>query len=320
MLRTALTDLIGIDYPIIQGGMAWVATWELVAAVSEAGGLGIIGAGNAPPDWVREQIQQTKAHTSRPYGLNVPLFSPSADQVIQMAIDESVPVMTTGAGNPTPYIGRLKEAGVIVIPLVASAALARRLERAGADAVIAEGEESGGHIGSVATVSLVPQVVDAVDIPVVAAGGIGDGRGLVAAFALGAAGVQMGTRFICTDECIAHMNYKESIIKANERSTLVTGMSIGHPVRCLRNPMSRQFESMEKAGVSEEQVIEFGTGRLRMAVMDGDIVSGSLMAGQISGLVHDVVPAAELIRRTVDEAIAVLERMATLEKGEEVGA
>ena len=318
MIRTALTDLVGIDYPIIQGGMAWIATWELAAAVSEGGGLGIIGAGNAPIDWVRDQVQAIKAHTNRPFGINVPLFSPFAGQVIELAIEEQVAVMTTGAGNPTPYIEPLKKAGVIVIPVVASASLGRRLERAGADAIIAEGEESGGHIGSVSTMSLIPQVVDAVDIPVIAAGGIGDGRGLVAALALGAAGIQMGTRFICTDECIAHLNYKQSIVKANERSTLVTGMSIGHPVRCLRNPMSREFESMEKSGVSEEQVLEFGTGRLQMAAMQGDIVNGSLMAGQISGLVHDVVPAAELLQRMNDQAEALLARMASWAQTEEV--
>lgn len=318
MIKTALTELVGIEYPIIQGGMAWVATWQLAAAVSEGGGLGIIGAGNAPVDWVRDQVQQLKAHTRRPFGVNVPLFSPFAEQVIQLAIEEQVPVMTTGAGNPAPFIEPLKRGGVIVIPVVASVALARRLERAGADAVIAEGEESGGHIGTVATMSLVPQVVDAVSIPVIAAGGIGDGRGLVAALALGAAGVQMGTRFICTDECIAHPNYKESIIKANERATLVTGASIGHPVRCLRNPMSRAFESMEKAGVAEEQVVEFGTGRLRMAVMDGDVVNGSLMAGQIAGLVHDVVPAAELLRRIGQQAEELLARMAAWVQPQEV--
>lgn len=318
MIRTALTDLIGLEYPIIQGGMAWVATWELAAAVSKAGGLGIIGAGNAPVEWVREQIRQVRAHTDRPFGVNVPLFSPFAEQVVQLVIEERVPVMTTGAGNPTPYIEPLKAAGVIVIPVVASASLARRLERAGADAVIAEGEESGGHIGSVATMALVPQVVDAVSIPVIAAGGIADGRGLVAALALGAAGVQMGTRFICTEECTAHPNYKESIIKAGDRATLVTGASIGHPVRCLRNPMSRQFEAMEKAGVSEQEILEFGTGRLRLAVVEGDVVNGSLMAGQIAGLIHDVLPVAELLRRINDQAEALLARLATLVQKEEI--
>ncbi|HHX64085.1 MAG TPA: enoyl-[acyl-carrier-protein] reductase FabK [Chloroflexi bacterium] len=306
MLKTALTELLGIDYPIIQGGMAWVATAELVVAVSEGGALGILGAGNAPVDWVKDQLTRIKENTSKPYGVNIPLFSPFADQVVELCIQEKVPVLTTGAGNPTPYIKPLKEAGIIVIPVVASAALARRLENAGADAVIAEGLESGGHIGSVSTLALLPQVVDAVRIPVIAAGGVGDGRGLVAALSLGAAGVQMGTRFVCTDECIAHANYKEAIIKANERSTLVTGLSIGHPVRCLRNPMSRDFEELERRGASDQEIIEFGTGRLRMAVMDGDVVHGSVMAGQIAGLIRDVAPAAEVIRRIGAEAEEII--------------
>ena len=309
MLKTALTDLVGIAHPVVQGGMAWVATWELVVAVSEAGGLGIIGAGNAPVDFVRQQIRQVKAHTTKPYGLNIPLFSPFVEQVMALCIEERVPVVTTGAGNPTPYIERLKAAGTIVIPVVASTALAKRLERAGADAVIAEGEESGGHIGEVTTMVLVPQVVDAVTIPVIAAGGFADGRGLAAALALGAAGVQMGTRFICTDECIAHINYKQAIVKANERSTMVTGYSIGHPVRCLRNPMAHDFEALEKRGASEQEIIEFGTGRLRLAVVEGDCVRGSLMAGQAAGLVHDIVPAGEVVRRTVAEAEAILRRL-----------
>jgi len=309
MLRTALTELTGIDYPIIQGGMAWVATWELASAVSEAGALGVLGAGNAPVEWVRQQIAQIKAHTTRPFGVNIPLFSPFASAVVDLCIAERVPVLTTGAGNPTPYIKPAKDAGLIVIPVVASAALAQRLERAGADAVIAEGEESGGHIGEVATIALLPQVVDAVRIPVVAAGGFGDGRGLVAALALGAAGVQMGTRFICTEECIAHPNYKQAILKANERSTIVTGRSIGHPVRCLRNPMARGFEALERDGASEQEVVEFGTGRLRMAVMEGDVVQGSLMAGQVAGLVHDILPARTVIERIAQEASALLQRL-----------
>jgi len=309
MLKTALTELVGIRYPIIQGGMAWVATWELVSAVSEAGALGVLGAGNAPVNWVREQIQQIRAHTSKPFGVNIPLFSPFAAEVVELCIAEKVPVLTTGAGNPTPYIKPAKEAGIIVIPVVASAALAQRLERAGADAVIAEGEESGGHIGEVTTMALVPQVVDAVRIPVIAAGGFGDGRGLVAALALGAAGVQMGTRFICTEECIAHPNYKQAILKANERSTMVTGYSIGHPVRCLRNPMARDFEALEKRGASEQEVIEFGTGRLRKAVLEGDVVHGSLMAGQVAGLVRDIVPAKVLIERIAQEAEDLLKRL-----------
>jgi len=312
MLQTALTDLLGITHPIMQGGMAWVATWELVVAVSEAGALGILGAGNAPVDFVRNQIKQIKERTDKPYGLNVPMFSPCVAEVLTLCMEERVPVVTTGAGNPTPFIAPLKEAGCIVIPVVASAALGRRLERAGADAVIAEGEESGGHIGTVTTLALVPQVVDAVTVPVIAAGGIGDGRGLAAALALGAAGAQMGTRFICTDECTAHANYKEAIVKANERSTMVTGATIGHPVRCIRNPMSRDFEELERRGASDQEIIEFGTGRLRMAAAQGDVTKGSVMAGQVAGLVHDVIPAAELVLRTVAEAESALQRMQSM--------
>lgn len=311
-MKTALTELLGITHPIIQGGMAWVATWELAVAVSEAGGLGIIGAGSAPPDFVRRQIQAAKAHTTKPYGVNVPLFNPLVDEIVQVCIEERIPVLTTGAGNPTPYIAPLKQVGTLVIPVVASAALAKRLVRAGADAVIAEGQESGGHIGEVTTMALLPAVVDAVTVPVIAAGGLADGRGLLAALAMGAAGIQMGTRFICTEECIAHLNYKQAIVNANERSTMVTGASIGHPVRCLRNPMSHDFEQLEKRGATEQEIIEFGTGRLRMAVVEGDTTHGSLMAGQSAALVHDIVPAAEVVRRTMAEAEAMLSRVQAL--------
>jgi len=214
--------------------------------------------------------------------------------------------VTTGAGNPGPYISPLKEAGIVVIPVAASAAFARRLERRGADAIIAEGQESGGHIGTVSTMALVPQVVDAVSIPVIAAGGFGDGRGLAAALALGAAGVQMGTRFICTDECIAHSNYKRAILRASERSTMVTGLSIGHPVRCIRNPMIREFEELEKRGASDEEIVEFGTGRLRKAAMEGDMTRGSIMAGQVAGMVHEILPAGEVVGHTVAQAEALL--------------
>lgn len=302
MLKTTLTNLLGIEHPILQGGMAWVSTWELVVAVSEAGALGIYGAGNAPAEIVRQQIREIKAHTNKTYGVNVPLFTPFLDEVIAICVEERVPVLTTGAGNPTPYIKPLKEIGSLVIPVVASASFARRLVRAGADAVIAEGQESGGHIGAVTTMALVPAVVDAVDVPVIAAGGYGDGRGLASALALGAAGIQMGTRFICTDECIAHEAYKQAIVKANERSTMVTGLSIGHPVRCLKNPMAHDFAELEQRGASDQEIIEFGTGRLRQAAMDGDVRHGSVMAGQVSGVIHDIVPVAEVVRRTVAEA------------------
>ncbi len=308
MLRTPLCDLLGIKHPIIQGGMAWVATAELASAVSEAGGLGIIGAGSAPPDYVRDQIRKVRERTDKPFGVNLPLFSPYASEVVKVCIEEKVPVMTTGGGNPGPFIGPLKEAGIIVIPVVASVALAKRLEKMGADALVAEGMESGGHIGDVATMPLVPQVVDAVKIPVIAAGGIADGRGLAAALALGAVGVQMGTRFICTEECIAHPVYKEQIVKAHDRATMVTGQSLGHPVRALKNPMTHRFQELEKKGASEEEIIAFGTGALRKAVLEGDWENGSFMAGQSCGLIHDIVPVKVLIERIVAEAEEILTR------------
>jgi len=240
---------------------------------------------------------------------SIPLFSPYVDEVVKICIEERVAVVTTGAGNPGPIIPPLKEAGVLVIPVVASVALAKRLERMGADALVAEGMESGGHIGDVATMPLVPQVVDAVDIPVIAAGGIADGRGLVAALALGAAGIQMGTRFICTTECIAHPNYKKKIVKAHDRATMTTGHSLGHPVRAIKNPMVHQFEELERKGVSEEEIIAFGTGKLRLAVIEGDMVHGSVMAGQSCGLVRDIVPTKELIERIVAEAEEIIGRL-----------
>jgi len=309
MIRTPLCDLLGIEYPILQGGMAWVATAELAAAVSEAGGLGIVGAGNAPPDYVREQVRAVRARTDKPFAVNVPLFSPSVQETFQVCVEEEVPVVTTGAGSPGPFIPMLKEAGIKVIPLVASVALAKRLARTGVDAVVAEGMESGGHVGDVCTLPLVPQVVDALDIPVIAAGGFADGRGLAAALALGAVGIQMGTRFICTEECIVHENYKQRIVRAGDRSTIVTGHALGHPVRAIRNPMTTYFAELERSGVSEEELIELGTGKLRLAVQEGDIQQGSLMAGQVAGLIHDVVPVRELLQRIMAEAEATLDRL-----------
>jgi enoyl-[acyl-carrier protein] reductase II len=300
--------LLGIDHPILQGGMAWVSTPKLVAAVSEAGALGILGAGNAPPNVVLEYIRQVKQMTSRPYGVNFPMFSSYVQDIVDICVRERVPVVTTGAGNPSAYIPVLKAAGTIVMPVVASVALAKRLERAGADGLIAEGGESGGHIGDVSTIALVPQVVDAVKIPVVAAGGLADGRGLAAALALGAVGIQMGTRFICTTECEVHLNYKEMIVKAGDRATITTGHSLGHLVRALRNPMTRKFEEMEKVGLSEAQLIEFGTGKLRLAV-EGNVTEGSFMAGQSCGLIDDILPAAELIQRTISQAEEMLLRL-----------
>jgi enoyl-[acyl-carrier protein] reductase II len=309
MIRTPLCDLLGIQHPILQGGMAWVSTPELVVAVSEAGALGIIGAGNAPPDLIESYVRQIKERTQKPYGVNIAMFSPFVEDLVKLCVRERVPVVTTGAGSPSAIIPELKHGGTIVIPVVASVALAKRLERAGADALVAEGNESGGHIGDVNTFPLVPQVVDAVSIPVVAAGGIADGRGLVAALALGAVGIQMGTRFICTDECQVHRNYKDMVLKAGDRATITTGRSLGHPVRALRNPMTRKFEEMEKQSLTEEQLIEFGTGKLKRAVVDGDTNEGSFMAGQSCGLVNDIVPCASLIQRIVAQAEAVLSQL-----------
>jgi len=302
MIRTPLCDLLDIRYPIIQGGMAWVATAELAAAVSNAGGLGVIGGGDCPPDYVRDQVRLAKSLTDQPFGVNVPLFSPHVPAVLDVCIAEGVRVILTGAGNPAPYVPRLKEAGMVVIPVIASVALAKRLERSGVDALVAEGMESGGHIGDVGTMPLVPQVVDAVKVPVIAAGGIADGRGLVASLALGAQGIQMGTRFVCTTECTAHDNFKQKIVRAGDRSTVTTGKSLGHEVRAIRNQMTREFAEMERTACSEEDIVRFGTGRLRRAVVEGDVETGSVMSGQSCGLVNDVVPCSEVIERIMREA------------------
>jgi enoyl-[acyl-carrier protein] reductase II len=290
--------------------MAWVSTAELVAAVSNAGGLGIIGGGNAPPEEVAREVHRVKELTDKPFGVNIPLaVSEYADDIVDLCIEEGVEIVVIGAWRPGNHIARLKEAGITVIPVIASVALAKRLERQGVDALVAEGMESGGHIGDVATMPLIPQVVDAVGIPVIAAGGIADGRGLVAALALGAQGIQMGTRFICTTECTVHENYKKAILKAKDRSTMTTGHSLGHPVRALRNPMVHQFQEMERRGVSEKEIIEFGTGKLRLAVIEGDMINGSVMAGQIAGMINDIVPVKELIERIVAEAEEIIARL-----------
>ncbi len=307
MLHTAITDLLDIPHPIFQGGMAWVGTAELAAAVSEAGGLGIIGAGSRPADWVRDQIRQVRAHTSRPFGVNVLLISPHAPQIVQVVIEEKVPVVTTGAGTPGPYMSALKEAGIKVLPVVASVALAKRLERMGADGLVAEGMESGGHIGEITTLPLIPQVVDAVGIPVVAAGGIADGRGLAAALALGAQGVQMGTRFVASAECIAHPNYKAKIVAARERSTVATGYRTGHPVRALENRFTRQFAEMEQRDeITEADLMEFGTGKMRLGSIEGDVENGSLMCGQIAGLIGEVHTCRQIVEETVAQAEEVI--------------
>jgi enoyl-[acyl-carrier protein] reductase II len=312
MIWTPLCDLLGIEHPIVQGGMAWVATPELAAAVSNAGGLGIVGAGNAPPEVIRRDLRRARQLTDRPFGANVPLFTAGAEEALQVFLDERVAVVTTGGGNPGPFLGPLQRAGIRVIPVVASVALARRMARMGVDAVIAEGMESGGHIGDVSTLALVPQVVDAVDVPVIAAGGIADGRGMAAALALGAVGIQMGTRFICTSESPAHPNYKRRIVEAHDRSTMVTGQSLGHPVRSLRGPFAHHFEELERAGASDADILAFGSGSLRAAVVDGDAERGTMMSGQSAGLIHDVVPVGELLSRIVAETEATLVRLALI--------
>ncbi|MEW6724630.1 MAG: enoyl-[acyl-carrier-protein] reductase FabK [Bacillota bacterium] len=306
MIRTSICAQLNIEYPIFQGGMAYLATAQLAAAVSEAGALGIIGAGNAPADWVRDQIRQVRARTDRPFGVNLLLVSPYAPEIARVIIEEDVPVVTTGAGNPGPYIAAWKEAGIKVIPVVSSVALAKRLVRQGADALVAEGTESGGHVGETTTMALVPQVVDAVEVPVIAAGGIADGRGFVAALALGAQGVQLGTRFVCSTECIAHSSYKEMICQAKDRDTAVTGRPTGHPVRALRNQLTREFERLEAANATAEELERLGTGRYRAACLDGDITHGTVLAGQIAGMISDIRPVREIIAGLMAEAETTL--------------
>ena len=305
-METKITELLGIKYPIIQGGMAWVAEYHLAAAVSEAGGLGIIGAGGAPASFVREQIQKVKEITNKPFGVNIMLMNPEADQIAQVVVDEGVKVVTTGAGNPGKYMAMWKEAGIKVIPVVASAALAKMMERAGADAVVAEGMESGGHIGEATTMTLVPQVVDAVSIPVIAAGGIADGRGFAAAMMLGAQAVQMGTRFIVARESIVHDNYKQKVIAAKDIDTAVTGRTTGHPIRCIRNKTTREYLKLEKEGASFEELEKLTLGGLRKAVVEGDVIEGSVMAGQIAGLVKKEQTCAEMIQEIMAQAEELL--------------
>ena len=312
-MKTELTELLGIEYPIIQGGMAWVAEYHLAAAVSEAGGLGLIGAANAPADWVRDQVRQVKKLTDKPFGVNIMLMSPYADEVAKVIVEEGVPVVTTGAGDPEKYMKMWKDAGVKIIPVVASVALARRMERCGADAVVAEGTESGGHIGETTTLVLVPQVVDAVSIPVIAAGGIADGRGIAAAFMLGAKGVQMGTHFVATEECHVHQNYKDMILKAKDIDTRVTGRTTCHPVRALRNQMTKEYLKKEAEGASFEELEQLTLGGLRRAVVDGDVKTGSVMSGQSAGLVKEQMTCAQLIQKLVKETDALLKGTAFYE-------
>ena len=296
-----LCKLLGIEYPIIQGGMAWVATAELAAAVSNGGGLGLIAAGGAPADVVRAEIKKCRELTDKPFGVNVMLMSPFSEDVMQVVIEEKVAAVATGAGNPAKYIPALKEAGIKVLPVIASVAMAQKVEKLGADAVIAEGTEAGGHIGEITTMCLTPQVVDAVSIPVVCAGGIADARGALAAFALGADGIQVGTRFICSDECIAHDNYKQAVLKAKDRDAVVTGRSTGAPVRALKNKLTKEYQRLESENASFEEIENLGMGGLRRAFLEGDIEMGSLMAGQCAAMVKQIQPCADIIKSYFDD-------------------
>ena len=308
-----ICKLLGVEYPLFQGGMAWVANASLAAAVSNGGGLGIIAAANTPPDILEQEILKARSLTNRPFGLNIMLMSATAEDATELAAKHRIPIVTTGAGTPGKVLKRLKPLGTIVIPLVASVVQAKRFEKQGADAVVAEGMEAGGHIGELTTMVLVPQIASAVDIPVIAAGGIADGRGVVAAFALGASGIQLGTRFICCTECTAHDNFKKAVMDARDRDTVVTGHSTGHPVRCLRNKLTAEFERLEYEHAPAEEIERLGIGKLRSGLMDGDLEWGSLMAGQSSGMVNDIRPAAEIIQNLFSEAGAVLHE---LERGE----
>lgn len=305
-MNTRITQMLGINYPIIQGGMAWVAEHNLAAAVSEAGGLGLIGGANAPGEVVREEIRKAKELTSKPFGVNVMLLSPYAEDVARVVVEEGIKVVTTGAGNPEKYMDMWKKAGIKVIPVVASVALAKRMEKYGADAVVAEGMESGGHIGEATTMTLVPQIKDAVSIPVIAAGGIADGRGLAAAFMLGAEAVQVGTRFVVSKESTVHENYKQRLIKAKDIDSTVTGRSHGHPIRCLRNKMTREYLKLEQEGKSFEELEYLTLGALRRAVQEGDVQEGTVMAGQIAGMIDKELNCKEIIDEMMEQAEKLL--------------
>lgn len=307
-METRVTEMLGIQYPIIQGGMAWVAEHNLAAAVSEAGGLGLIGGANAPGEVVREEIRKAKELTDKPFGVNVMLLSPHADDVAKVVVEEGIKVVTTGAGNPEKYMDMWKAAGIKVITVVASVALAKRMEKYGADAVVAEGTESGGHIGEATTMTLVPQVADAVSIPVIAAGGIADGRGIAAAFMLGAEAVQIGTRFVVAKESIVHENYKQRIIKAKDIDSAVTGRTHGHPIRCLRNKMTREYLKLEQEGKSFEELEYLTLGSLRKAVQEGNVNEGTVMAGQIAGMIDREQTCKEMIEEMAAQAAALLKR------------
>lgn len=311
MIKSEICEILGIRYPVFQGGMAWIADGRLAAAVSEGGGLGIIAAGNAPGEYVREQLRIAKSATSKPVGVNIMLMSPFADEVAQVVIEEKAEVVTTGAGNPGKYIEDWKKAGIKVIPVVASVAMAKRLTRMGVTALIAEGGESGGHVGELTTMVLVPQICDATDLPVIAAGGIADGRGVAAALMLGACGVQMGTRFLSAEECTIHPSYKEKILKATDLCTMVTGKRLGHPVRSLRTPFSRDYSKAEYGGMPDDELEAFAAGALRLAVQEGDNDKGCFLAGQIAAMVKKEQPAAEIVREVMEEAEPILRRAAS---------
>lgn len=311
-MKTRITELLGIEYPILQGGMAWVADANLASAVSKAGGFGILGSATAPAETVREMIKQVKESTDKPFGVNLMLMSPYADEVAHLCAEEKIAAVTTGAGLPAKFMPMLKDAGVKVIPVVASVAMAKMMEKSGADAIIAEGCESGGHIGELTTMALLPQVVDVVDIPVIGAGGIGDGRGMAAALMLGAEGVQIGTRFLVATETNIHENYKEKIIAAKDIDSVVTGRSTGHPVRVIRNKMSKQYLAMEKEDISIEELERMTAGSLRKAVVEGDVVMGSVMAGQIAGLISKKQTCNEIIQELMDETKALFSNAPTL--------
>ncbi|MEA2085711.1 MAG: nitronate monooxygenase [Chloroflexota bacterium] len=306
MLKTALCHLLGIEHPIIQGGMMWVGTAELAAAVSNAGGLGIIGAGNSGPDWVREQIHLARGWTEEPFGVNILMTSPAAGEVAAVAREEKVAVVTTGSGSPEVYVSRFKQAGIKVMAVVADASMARRMEKAGVDAVIAEGAEAAGEVGEMTTMVLVPRVVDSVSIPVVAAGGIGDGRGLAAALALGAQGVQVGTRFVCSEECIAHPRYKERIIRAQDGSTVITGQVQRRAVRSLSNRLTHEFQELEKAGASGEELALFSRDRTYLGLVEGNLDDGLLLSGQVAALIGEIKPVGAIINEMVTEAEAII--------------
>lgn len=306
MMKNRVTELLKTEYPLIQGGMAWVAEHNLAAAVSNAGGLGIIGAASAPAEIVREEIRKCRELTDKPFGVNIMLLNPNADEVAKIVVEEGVKVVTTGAGNPGKYMEAWKAAGVAVIPVVASTAMAIMMERAGADAVVAEGMESGGHIGVTTSFALIPQVADAVKIPVIAAGGIADGRGMAAAFLLGAEGIQMGTRFVAAKESIVHAAFKERIIKAKDIDSVVTGTSTGHPVRCLKNRMTKEYLRLEQEGADFMELEKLTLGSLKKAVIDGDVVNGTLMAGQIAGLIKSEESCADIVKGIVNDAEKLL--------------